>query len=160
MILHVTKNITTFNFNLKPFVHFFIVAKRKSLFDDKPVEIQELTYIIKQDIDSLNKQIAQLQQFVAHHKQQNGKHLQTHSNTVVVALQVNILFLIYCIFTRVVTVGNYSCQQAMYTTVTHFFKIMGILKVFSQKESSNLTASNAKRGRQKCHKVQQIWLSI
>jgi len=76
---------------LKYFVHFFIVAKRKSLFDDKPVEIQELTYIIKQDIDSLNKQIAQLQQFVAHHKQQNGKHLQTHSNTVVVALQVNIL---------------------------------------------------------------------
>ena len=51
------------------------------------MEIQELTYIIKQDIDSLNKQIAQLQQFVTHHKQQNGKHLQTHSSTVVVALQ-------------------------------------------------------------------------
>lgn len=64
-----------------------ILAKRKSLFDDKPVEIQELTYIIKQDINSLNKQIAQLQQFVQHHKQQNGKHQQTHSNTVVVALQ-------------------------------------------------------------------------
>ena len=40
----------------------FSVAKRKSLFDDKPVEIQELTYIIKQDIGSLNKQIAQLQE--------------------------------------------------------------------------------------------------
>ncbi|XP_071164478.1 syntaxin-5-like [Mytilus edulis] len=64
-----------------------ILARRKSLFDDKPVEIQELTYIIKQDIDSLNKQIAQLQKFVQHHKQQNGKHLQTHSNTVVVSLQ-------------------------------------------------------------------------
>ena len=37
------------------------VAKRKSLFDDKPVEIQELTYIIKQDIQSLNEKIAQLQ---------------------------------------------------------------------------------------------------
>jgi syntaxin 5 len=37
------------------------VAKRKSLFDDKPVEIQELTYIIKQDIKSLNDKIAQLQ---------------------------------------------------------------------------------------------------
>lgn len=64
-----------------------ILAKRKSLFDDKPMEIQELTYIIKQDIDNLNKQIASLQQFVNHHKQQNGKHLQTHSTTVVVALQ-------------------------------------------------------------------------
>ena len=38
------------------------MAKRKSLFDDKPVEIQELTYIIKQDINSLNTQIAQLQE--------------------------------------------------------------------------------------------------
>lgn len=65
------------------------MAKRKSLFDDKPVEIQELTYIIKQDIDSLNKQIRQLQQFVQNHRQQNGKHQQTHSSTVVVALQVS-----------------------------------------------------------------------
>lgn len=38
------------------------MAKRKSLFDDNTVEIQELTYIIKQDIGNLNKQIAQLQQ--------------------------------------------------------------------------------------------------
>ncbi|XP_071482512.1 LOW QUALITY PROTEIN: syntaxin-5-like [Diadema antillarum] len=63
-----------------------ILAKRKSLFDDKSVEIQELTYIIKQDINSLNKQICQLQQ---HAKQggQNGRHIQTHSNTVVLSLQ-------------------------------------------------------------------------
>lgn len=39
-----------------------LLAKKKSLFDDRPVEIEELTYIIKQDIASLNKQIAQLQQ--------------------------------------------------------------------------------------------------
>lgn len=38
------------------------MAKRKSLFDDKPEEIQQLTYIIKQDINALNKQIAQLQE--------------------------------------------------------------------------------------------------
>ena len=38
-----------------------LLAKRKTIFDDKPVEIQELTYIIKQDIAHLNKQIAQLQ---------------------------------------------------------------------------------------------------
>ena len=42
------------------------VANRKSLFDDKPVEIQELTYIVKQDIGSLNKQIAQLQEVRIH----------------------------------------------------------------------------------------------
>jgi syntaxin 5 len=42
----------------------FPVAKRKTLFDDRPVEISELTYIIRQDISSLNSQIAQLQSFV------------------------------------------------------------------------------------------------
>ena len=38
------------------------VARKKSLFDDKSEEIQQLTFIIKQDIGSLNKQIAQLQE--------------------------------------------------------------------------------------------------
>jgi syntaxin 5 len=37
------------------------VAKRKTLFDDRPVEISELTYVIKQDLASLNSQIAALQ---------------------------------------------------------------------------------------------------
>lgn len=64
-----------------------ILAKRKSLFDDKAVEIEELTYIIKQDIGSLNKQIAQLQEFVKAKGTQSGRHVQTHSNTVVVSLQ-------------------------------------------------------------------------
>ncbi|XP_061461560.1 syntaxin-5 [Rhineura floridana] len=64
-----------------------ILAKRKSLFDDKAVEIEELTYIIKQDINSLNKQIAQLQEFVKAKGSQSGRHMQTHSNTVVVSLQ-------------------------------------------------------------------------
>lgn len=38
-----------------------LVAKRKTLFDDRPVEISELTYVIKQDLASLNHQIAGLQ---------------------------------------------------------------------------------------------------
>lgn len=37
------------------------LAKRKTLFDDRPVEIAELTYIIKQDLSSLNAQISSLQ---------------------------------------------------------------------------------------------------
>uniref|UniRef100_A0A8C9RAE4 Syntaxin-5 n=1 Tax=Scleropages formosus TaxID=113540 RepID=A0A8C9RAE4_SCLFO len=65
-----------------------ILAKRKSLFDDKAVEIEELTYIIKQDINSLNKQIAQLQELVRSRGSQSGRHVQTHSNTIVVSLQV------------------------------------------------------------------------
>uniref|UniRef100_A0A665XDZ1 Syntaxin-5 n=1 Tax=Echeneis naucrates TaxID=173247 RepID=A0A665XDZ1_ECHNA len=64
-----------------------ILAKRKSLFDDKAVEIEELTYIIKQDINSLNKQIAQLQDLVRSRGAPGGRHVQSHSNTIVVSLQ-------------------------------------------------------------------------
>jgi len=37
------------------------LAKRKTLFDDRPVEIAELTYVIKQDLAGLNQQIGSLQ---------------------------------------------------------------------------------------------------
>jgi syntaxin 5 len=44
------------------------VAKRKTLFDDKPMEIGQLTYVIKQDLSALNTQIAELQALtLAHH---------------------------------------------------------------------------------------------
>ncbi|CAG9761893.1 unnamed protein product [Ceutorhynchus assimilis] len=65
-----------------------LLAKRKSLFDDKTAEIQELTYIIKSDLNSLNQQIAQLQNVSKRQKQStNGKHLQSHSSNIVLALQ-------------------------------------------------------------------------
>lgn len=63
-----------------------ILAKKKSLFDDRPVEIQDLTYIIKQDISSLNKQIAQLQEF-SRNRDENSQHAKKHSSSVVVSLQ-------------------------------------------------------------------------
>ncbi|RIB04907.1 t-SNARE [Gigaspora rosea] len=62
------------------------LAKRKTLFDDRPVEISELTYIIKQDIAKINKQIALLQQYVRDHKK-NNKQADEHSSNVVVMLQ-------------------------------------------------------------------------
>lgn len=43
---------------------------------------------LPQDINSLNKQIAQLQDFVRAKGSQSGRHVQTHSNTIVVSLQV------------------------------------------------------------------------
>ncbi|KAI8980762.1 t-SNARE [Trametes punicea] len=68
------------------------LAKRKTLFDDRPVEISELTYIIKQDIANINKQIAQLQAYVKERKAQNskspeGKQLEEHNHNVVMLLQ-------------------------------------------------------------------------
>lgn len=64
------------------------MAKKKSLFDDRSAEIQELTYIIKGDLNSLNQQIAQLQDVSKKQRQGAvGKHLQNHSSSVVLALQ-------------------------------------------------------------------------
>jgi len=69
------------------------LAKRKTLFDDRPVEISELTYIIKQDIANINKQIAALQAYVkqrnaqGHSKSPEGKQLDEHNHNVVMLLQ-------------------------------------------------------------------------
>lgn len=64
------------------------MAKKKSLFDDRSAEIQELTYIIKGDLGSLNQHIARLQDISkAQRHNSNGKHLQSHSSSVVLALQ-------------------------------------------------------------------------
>merc|ERR1719402_1091055 len=64
-----------------------LLAKRKTIFDDKPVEIQELTYIIKQDIAHLNKQIGQLQTIAKSQRKDQGSHQAGHSSSVVVQLQ-------------------------------------------------------------------------
>lgn len=67
------------------------VAKTKSLFDDQPAEIQELTYIIKGDLGSLNQQIAKLQEISkSQRRSTNGKHLLSHSSNMVLALQAKL----------------------------------------------------------------------
>ncbi|CAG7555087.1 unnamed protein product [Fusarium equiseti] len=62
------------------------LAKRRTLFDDRPVEINELTFVIKQDLSSLNQQIGALQTIT---KQQHPKADQEgeHNKNVVYLLQ-------------------------------------------------------------------------
>lgn len=62
------------------------MARRRTLFDDRPVEINELTYIIKQDLSALNQQIGGLQVLT---KQQHPKADQEgeHNKNVVFMLQ-------------------------------------------------------------------------
>lgn len=49
------------------------LAKRKTLFDDRPVEIAELTFVVKQDLAGLNAQISALQALSkAQQQQQRG----------------------------------------------------------------------------------------
>lgn len=67
------------------------MAKRKTLFDDRPIEISELTYVIRQDIASLNTQIASLQSYIRAQKQPQvaaGKgQVEEHNSNVVMMLQ-------------------------------------------------------------------------
>lgn len=61
------------------------------MFDDRPAEIQELTYIIKGDLNSLNQQIARLQEMSqSQRKTTNAKHLLSHSSNMVLALQTKL----------------------------------------------------------------------
>ena len=70
-----------------------LLAKRKTIaFDDRPAEIQNLTFIIKEDMNQLNRQIGQLRQIAkAQEADLNSgrvrQHQATHSTSVVVALQ-------------------------------------------------------------------------
>lgn len=62
------------------------MAKKKSLFEDRPQEIQELTYIIKGDLSALNQQIAKLQE-ISRKNESHSKHMTSHSSNMVLALQ-------------------------------------------------------------------------
>jgi len=72
------------------FALIFLVAKRKSLFDDRPAEIQELTYIIKGDLNALNQHIGRLQEISKAQRKTSGKHLLSHSSNMVMALQTRL----------------------------------------------------------------------
>ena len=63
------------------------LAKRKTLFDDRLVEIAELTYVIKQDLAGLNNQIGALQTISKQQKGQKTEQEGEHNKNVVVLLQ-------------------------------------------------------------------------
>jgi len=70
------------------------LAKRKTLFDDRPVEISELTFIIKQDIANINKQLATLQAHVKAQqagKTSGSKQIEEHNANVVTLLQSKLM---------------------------------------------------------------------
>lgn len=75
----ISKNITSTYAKLEKLA---MLAKKKSLFDDRPTEIQELTYIIKGDLSSLNQQIARLGEMP-----KGRRSMHNHSSSVVLALQ-------------------------------------------------------------------------
>jgi len=69
-----------------------LLARRKTLFDDRPREIQELTFIIKEDMNALNRQIGQLQQIAKAQRSGGlqGRHQQSHTSSVVFTLQTKL----------------------------------------------------------------------
>lgn len=64
------------------------LAKRKTLFDDRPVEIAELTYVIKQDLANINSRISTLQALSKNNMSRKGLDQEgEHNKNVVVLLQ-------------------------------------------------------------------------
>ncbi|KAF2643390.1 t-SNARE [Massarina eburnea CBS 473.64] len=66
------------------------LARRKTLFDDRPVEIDELTFVIKQDMAQLSRQIQGLQMLTSkqHPKSKPGADQEgEHNHQVVVMLK-------------------------------------------------------------------------
>ena len=65
------------------------MAKKKSLFDDRPIEIQELTHVIKQDIANLSVEINHLQQYQQNQNAQShiNKQVETHGQNVLGSLK-------------------------------------------------------------------------
>lgn len=66
------------------------MARRKTLFDDRPVEISELTYIIKHDMAAINKQLADLQAFNKANKSSKPDRTEEHRGNVVTLLQTTL----------------------------------------------------------------------
>ncbi|XP_012164979.1 syntaxin-5 [Bombus affinis] len=68
-----------------------LVAKRKSIFNDRQMEIEELTNMIKTDLKSLNHQIGKLQELSKKQREKYGAsqshHMASHSSSIVMALQ-------------------------------------------------------------------------
>lgn len=67
------------------------MAKKKSIFNDRQMEIEELTNIIKTDLKSLNLQIGKLQELGKSQRESYGSsqshHIASHSSSIVMALQ-------------------------------------------------------------------------
>ena len=63
------------------------LARRKTLFDDRPVEISELTYIIKHDIAGLNRQLAELQQMSGSSRGGRANRTDEHRSNMLTMLQ-------------------------------------------------------------------------
>lgn len=67
-----------------------LLAKKKSIFNDRQMEIEELTNIIKTDLKGLNGQIAKLQELGRKQREDGSAqshHIASHSSSVVMTLQ-------------------------------------------------------------------------
>ncbi|GAM20070.1 hypothetical protein SAMD00019534_032450 [Acytostelium subglobosum LB1] len=65
------------------------LAKKNSIFNDPSADIEELTFIIKQDIQNLNKEISTLGQLSK--QSRNNKQTEEHSETVVGFLNLKLV---------------------------------------------------------------------
>lgn len=86
------------------------LAKKRTLFEDRSKEIQDLTFHIKQDINNLHSALTQLQAFVKSNQDHGNKNMQKHSNNVVYTLQSKLAYMSKD-FKQVLEVRNENMKQ-------------------------------------------------
>ncbi|KYN07102.1 PREDICTED: syntaxin-5 [Cyphomyrmex costatus] len=85
---NISRNITGTFIKLEKLA---LLAKKKSIFNDRQTEIEELTHIIKTDLKGLNLQIGKLQELGKSQRESFGSsqshHIASHSSSIVMTLQ-------------------------------------------------------------------------
>jgi syntaxin 5 len=83
MAAHIGRSIAATSAKLEQLA---TLAKKKSLFDDRPTEINDLTFSIKGDITQISGDLKHLESYLRSHSMGNNQ-IQEHSSNIVVSLQ-------------------------------------------------------------------------
>lgn len=135
------------------------MARSKTLFDDRPVEVQELTQIIKIELAKLNEQISNLQTFQKMQKAANytvgtNKSAEEHSSQVVVSLQSR-LAEVSSTFTNVLEMRsqNIKAQRDRREQFSATNIIQGTNDIHFKKLDTNINSSLPSDPAKKCRRI-------
>jgi syntaxin 5 len=84
-----------------------MMSKKKSLFDDKTVEINELTFVIKKEIRDLQRTLQELERT---HGKQRGSHSLSHQSNVVGCLDADLNKIVKA-FSKILEERSESIQE-------------------------------------------------
>lgn len=127
------------------------LAKRTSMFDDPQREIDELTGIIKQDIQQLNASIAELQD-LSIRRENSTKQSSDHSHTVVDSLRSRLKDTTQefkeVLTTRTESLKTHKNRRQLYSSTPETTPLLGGRQAGNQKTASSLFGADGSFGSQ------------